>query len=141
MIGWLVAWKCLVACLFFESSQQPTCPHSRQRRRWTQVSPILKQSSQPLALGVTCRMWSRCVHLFAMCSSFLMRASDSGQLSDFLLEMPATTFSGPNACTLGTYDSSDIRLCMYTCILSLPWGRCSMTRQVLTSHSAKDTIA
>ncbi len=33
-----------------------------------------------------------------MFSSFLMRASGSGQLSSFLLEMPATTFSGPNPC-------------------------------------------
>src|SRR5260370_15276346 len=46
MIGWLVAWKCLVACLFFEESQQPTCPHVRQRRRCTQVSPIFKQRSE-----------------------------------------------------------------------------------------------
>src|SRR2546428_7165352 len=29
---------------------------------------------------------------------------------------------------LGTYDSSGIRLGMYTCIVSLPWGRCSMTQ-------------
>src|SRR5260221_9085083 len=70
MIGWLVAWKCLVACLFFESSQQPTCPHSRQRRKCTQVSPIFKQSSHPLALGVTSRIWSRCVHRFAISISF-----------------------------------------------------------------------
>src|SRR5207248_7183520 len=42
---------------------------------------------------------------------------------------------------IDTYDSSDIRICMYTCILSLTWGRCSITRQVLTSLSAKDTIA
>ncbi len=38
---------------------------------------------------------------------------------------------------IGTYDSSNIRLC----IVSLPWGRCSITRQVLTSLSAKDTLA
>src|SRR5207249_12303633 len=42
---------------------------------------------------------------------------------------------------IGTYDSSDIRICMYTCIVSLPWGRCYITRQVLTSLSAKDIIA
>src|SRR5690242_20466628 len=28
-------------------------------RRWTQVSPILRQSSQPLACGVASRSWSR----------------------------------------------------------------------------------
>src|SRR6266852_318045 len=71
MIGWLVAWKCLVACLFFEESQQPTCPHVRQSRRWTQVSPIFKQSSHPLELGVTSRIWSRWRHCCAMCLCFL----------------------------------------------------------------------
>jgi hypothetical protein len=39
------------------------------------------------------------------------------------------------------YDSSGIRLCMLHIYLSLIWGRCSYTRQVLTSLSAKDTIA
>src|SRR5689334_15480269 len=53
MIGWLVAWKCLVACLFLELSQQPTWPQVSHRRRWTQVSPIFRQSSQPFPLGVT----------------------------------------------------------------------------------------
>src|SRR6266446_10569519 len=72
MIGCLVAWKCLVACLFFESSQQPTCPQVRQRRRCTQVSPVFKQSSHPLALGVTCRIWSRWVHCVAKIVSFPM---------------------------------------------------------------------
>src|SRR5690349_21875608 len=67
MIGWLVVWKCLVACLFFESSQQPTCPQVRQRRRCTQLSPIFKQSSHPLALGVTSRIWSRWPHCCAIC--------------------------------------------------------------------------
>src|SRR6266849_3951248 len=73
MIGWLVAWKCWVACLFFEESQQPTCPHVRQRRRCTHVSPIFKQSSHPCALGVTSRIWSRCVHVVAIVSSSLLR--------------------------------------------------------------------
>src|SRR5216683_7072664 len=70
-MGWPVPWKCRVACLFFEESQQPTCPQIRHSRRWTHVSPIFKQSSQPLALGVTCWIWSRCVHCFAMDSFFL----------------------------------------------------------------------
>src|SRR5260370_40486975 len=91
MIGWLVAWKCLVACLFFESSQQPTCPHERRRRRFTQVSPIFKHSSHPLALGVTSRIGSRCVHVFASFYSFLMLASDSRHLSCFLVHRQATT--------------------------------------------------
>src|SRR4029077_11416688 len=46
-----VAWKCLVACRFFESSQQPTCPQVLQSRRWTQVSPSLRYSSQPRLRG------------------------------------------------------------------------------------------
>src|SRR5438132_6978506 len=62
MMGWPVVWKCRVACLFFEESQQPTCPQIRHRRRCTHVSPIFKQSSQPLALGVTSLILSRCVH-------------------------------------------------------------------------------
>src|SRR5216684_2271746 len=37
---WFVVWKCLVACLFLEESQQPTCPHSRQRRRCTLILPL-----------------------------------------------------------------------------------------------------
>ena len=45
-MGCLVCWKCFVACLFFEESQQPTWPHSMQSRRWTQVSPIFTHSSQ-----------------------------------------------------------------------------------------------
>ena len=61
-----------MACLFFDESQQPTCPHSRQRRRCTHVSPILKQSSQPFALGVTRRIWSRWVHCVAKIVSLPM---------------------------------------------------------------------
>src|SRR6266446_6763250 len=63
MIGCFVLWKCFVACLLGDESQQPTCPHSRQRRRWTQVAPIFRQSSQPSALGVTSRIWSRCLQV------------------------------------------------------------------------------
>ena len=58
----MVAWKCLVACLFFNESQQPTCPQVRQRRRCTHLSPVFRQSSQPRACGVTSRIWLRCVH-------------------------------------------------------------------------------
>src|SRR5437667_347963 len=53
MIGCFVSRKCLVACLFFESSQQPTCPHERHNRRCTHSSPVLRQSSQPSAPGIT----------------------------------------------------------------------------------------
>ncbi len=51
------------------------------------------------------------------------------------------TFFWSDPLHLGTDDSSDRRLCMETCLVSLIWGRCSMTRQALTSLSAKDTIA
>ncbi len=51
------------------------------------------------------------------------------------------TFFWSQPLHIATDDSSDRRLCMYTCQVSLTWGRCSITRQVLTSLSAKDTIA
>src|SRR5215468_4919246 len=51
--GCPTARKCRVACLFFDESQQPTCPQLRHNRRCTQVSPILTQSSQtPLSVVV-----------------------------------------------------------------------------------------
>ena len=53
MIGCCVLWKCLVACLFFDESQQPTWPQVRQSRKWTQVSPIFRHSSQPWVFGLT----------------------------------------------------------------------------------------
>jgi hypothetical protein len=56
MMGWLVARKCFVACLFFEESQQPTCPQVRHILKWTQRSFIFKHSSQPGALGLTSRI-------------------------------------------------------------------------------------
>src|SRR6478672_8578065 len=64
--GCLVRWKCLVACLFFDESQQPTWPHSRHRRRWTHVSPVLMQSSQTsvsVDLDLICFKW---LQLWAM---------------------------------------------------------------------------
>lgn len=60
-MGWVVARKCLVACLFFEESQQPTWPQVRHILKWTQRSFIFKHSSQPGALGLTSRIWFRCV--------------------------------------------------------------------------------
>src|SRR5471030_131273 len=57
--GCFTAWKCLVACLFLEESQHPTYPHVRQSRRWTQVSPVLRQSSQPFLFVCLILIWSR----------------------------------------------------------------------------------
>jgi hypothetical protein len=56
MTGCRVAWKCRVACRFGESSQHPTWPQVRHKRRCTQREPIFRHSSHPSALGVTSRM-------------------------------------------------------------------------------------
>src|SRR5438552_16206197 len=66
MTGWPVAWKCFVACLFLEESQQPTCPHVRHSRRCTHFSPVARHSSQPSELGVTGRISLTCGHVWAM---------------------------------------------------------------------------
>src|SRR5580698_4183381 len=58
MSGCCVSWKCARAWRFFDESQQPTWPHSRHMRRCTQVSPVLRQSSHPLADGFTLFMCS-----------------------------------------------------------------------------------
>src|SRR5262249_14591510 len=63
MIGSPLAWKCLVACLFFDESQQPTWPQIRHSRMCTQVSPSSRHSLQPVPLGVTSRIWSRWVQV------------------------------------------------------------------------------
>src|SRR6266550_1701727 len=60
MTGWPVAWKCLVACLFLEQSQQPTWPQVKHRRRCTHRSPVARHSSQPSELGVTGRICLTC---------------------------------------------------------------------------------
>src|SRR5579864_9677799 len=62
MMGCLVWWKCFVACLFFESSQQPTWPHVRHSRRCTHVSPIARHSSQPVLFGSSVRTKFRWSH-------------------------------------------------------------------------------
>src|SRR6185437_17030907 len=59
--GCLLWWKCLVACLFLEESQHPTCPHSRHKRRWTQVSPIFTHASQTCLSVDVNLISSRCV--------------------------------------------------------------------------------
>src|SRR5580704_2703838 len=60
MMGCLVWWKCLLACLFFDESQQPTWPQIRHSRKCTQVPPISRHSLQPLPLGVTWRISFTC---------------------------------------------------------------------------------
>src|SRR2546426_11236652 len=58
MIGWPLEEKCLLACRLGEESQQP--PHVRHSRKCTQGEPMIKQSSQPSALGVTGRIALTC---------------------------------------------------------------------------------
>src|SRR5947207_14162290 len=77
MMGWRLAWKCLVACRFGESSQQPTWPQVRQSRKCTHVERVCKHSSQPRALGVTSRIESSWAHASAMGSS--LRFRDEGR--------------------------------------------------------------
>ena len=56
-------WKCLVACLLGDESQQLTSPHDRHRRRCTQVPPIFMHSPHPVGVcGSTSSIWSRWVH-------------------------------------------------------------------------------
>src|ERR1700730_3505909 len=76
MTGCWVAWKCLVACLLGESSQQPTWPHVRQIRKCSHSLPLLRHSSQPSALGVTVRMPAMWVQPFANRSD-LFRVEDN----------------------------------------------------------------
>src|SRR5690349_23678662 len=73
--GWLLDRKCLVACLFFEESQQPTCPHVRHSRNCTQVSPILMHSSHACLFVVSILIWSRCVQRSALMQLISFRAN------------------------------------------------------------------
>src|SRR5689334_14733820 len=66
--GWCDDLKCFVACLFFEESQQPTCPQERQSRRWIQVSPNFTQSSQTCFSVVRNLIWSVCLQFMAFSS-------------------------------------------------------------------------
>src|SRR5215510_4548958 len=67
--GCPTARKCLVACLFFDESQQPTCPQLRHNRRCTHVSPILTQSSQKSLSVVVILICFVCLQPFATLAS------------------------------------------------------------------------
>src|SRR5437868_15455149 len=86
MTGWPLAWKCFVACLFLEESQQPTWPHVRQSRRCTHCSPVARHSSQPSELGVTGRISLTCGQVCAAMVVLLQAAvvSRSGDTIGFL---------------------------------------------------------
>src|SRR2546422_6997206 len=82
MIGCLVLWKCFVACLFFEESQQPTCPHSMHSRRCTQVSPILTQSWQTCTSVLLNLICFQCAQPVVMTPSHAAPAAASGRRHD-----------------------------------------------------------
>src|SRR3954453_14890498 len=76
MIGCPVAWKCLVACWFGESSQQPTWPQLRQIRKCSHTLPLCRHSSQPSALGVTVRMPAMWLQALAITRSQFARVEE-----------------------------------------------------------------
>jgi hypothetical protein len=57
--GCFTAWKCLVACLFFEESQQPIWPQIRHKRKCSQRSPIATHSGQTCVVVVVIFISSR----------------------------------------------------------------------------------
>src|SRR5580765_4449289 len=67
MIGCAVSWKCAVACLFGDWSQQPIFPQIWHMRRCTHQPPVLRHSSQPAisAGNSVTRISPRCVQLTA----------------------------------------------------------------------------
>src|SRR3954468_17798623 len=89
MIGWWLPWKCLVACVFFEESQQPTWPQVRHSRRCTQRLPDCRHSSHPSGVFASnVLIMSRWVHgASAMQPSLPERSTlPSGRLADDELE-------------------------------------------------------
>src|SRR5579871_1783165 len=79
--GWLVSWKCFVACLPGEESQQPTWPHAWHSRSSTQRVPSFRHSSQAPGVrggGKSAAVRSRrCSHGFVMGFSFKRRSVGS----------------------------------------------------------------
>lgn len=63
IMGCLVWWKCFVACLFGDESQQPMCPQLKHKRKWTHREPVCRHSSHPFGvlgfiLWFTCSKWT-----------------------------------------------------------------------------------
>jgi len=95
-----VAWKCLVACLFLDESQHPTCPHDRQSRRCTQVSPVLRHSSQPFLAVCFILIWSRCVQ-----GSGIFRSPNAAR-SHLARRAPASYVLSKNSYRVSSGDSA-----------------------------------
>src|SRR6516164_5238568 len=74
MTGWPVSWKCCVACLPTEESQQPTWPQVRHSRSCTQRVPSRRHSSHASGVrggGKSASVrFSKCLHWSAMVFSF-----------------------------------------------------------------------
>src|SRR5438270_5713282 len=97
MSGCLLRWKCLVACLFFDESQQPTWPHSRHKRRWTHVSPVLMHSSQTcvsVELHLICFRWLQFWAMASPCGRASGGLLGSFQCSAVPLRQGRTGFIG-----------------------------------------------
>ena len=58
MIGWPASAACLLACRFGDESQQPTCPHVRQIRRWHHGSPVARHWGQPSTSSGSSVIWT-----------------------------------------------------------------------------------
>jgi len=85
--GCFVRWKCLVACLFFEESQQPTSALQAQPQMHPRVT-FFTHSSQTRFAVLVILIWSRCVHC-ALCFSYVSaRAGARGERKSLLLPQP-----------------------------------------------------
>src|SRR5947209_5659843 len=111
MTGWPLAWKCAVACLFFEESQQPTWPHVRQSRRCTHRSPVARHSSHPSELGVTGRISLTCGQGFGATAVLLLAAVGAlrrnGPTCSHLLQVLMHELDGHRALAHGRGDAFD----------------------------------
>ena len=84
-----MSWKCLVACLPVEESQQPTWPHAWHSRRATQNVPSTRHSSH--ALGVFGGGKLSAVSPL-MCSHDSAIASSSFLIGDWFCAHPSICF-------------------------------------------------
>src|SRR5262245_61744696 len=107
MSGCCVSWKCAVACLPGELSQQPTWPQLRQTRRLTHRPWVFRHSSQPLGVrGLTLRTWSRWLQGPATSAFVVLHHAGGahvrlGGIVPGLLERPALAQQVPALVELG----------------------------------------